>query len=119
MAKKQIWVTANIVKALTPLGGKLSVESPGGDHDTENIIISLNGSNRRLLGRLYIMGYLPWKSVDTPSNTEIDGIIVSDGEDSGGGLNSSNEDLCILYGRVVSKLRKKGFDVVNNIDDYF
>lgn len=46
-------------------------------------------------------------------------VAVTDGLDSRGGLNSSDQDVCIAYALITCALRQAGFDVVNTIKDYF
>ena len=109
------WNTEEIVKLLTHPDWKISTTEPGGDVDTTNLIVDTGND------RLFICGFSTgdYNVSETPYNAEIEMIEVSDGRDSRGGLNSSDEATCIAYGIICSRLRKAGFSVVPRLKDYF
>lgn len=107
------WKTSEILKLLKFSGVTVSVEPPGGDVDTEGVILGVSGE------RLYVRGFATRTSIKNPADTPIEMVEVSDGGDSRGGLNSDDPKVCSLYGKVCSKLRKKGYNVVPSMDEYF
>ena len=115
------WKTDKIVKLLEHEDWIVKVETPGGDWDTDNLYIRHTKARRS--GALYVFGFVTGEhaplSDTSTTDCDVEMVQVSDGEDSRGGLNSSNEYICHMYAGVVSRLRKKGFDVVPSMKDYY
>ena len=93
----------------------VTISDPGGDVDTESIIVKMDEDT------LWICGF---SMVDNtleldPSDMDIEAIEVSDGMSSGGGLNSENLNTSIVYAHIVSTLRRSGHSVVPTMSDYF
>ena len=97
----------------------VKVFGPGGDVDTEQIIVTFD---RKGDERLFMYGFnLSEDGVtnETPGDMEVSHVVITDGQDSRGGLSSANEELCVTYGILCSRMRKLGFNVVPNMDDWF
>ena len=117
--KEVKWNTDAIIKLLTDARWNLEVTGAGGDCDTECIILRIDGY-KVADDMLYISGFTTdCKGIPNTKDCEIESIEVSDGKDSQGGLNSSDENLGVAYGVVCSRLRKAGFSVVSCMKDYF
>lgn len=113
------WKTDEVLKLLDGLCD-LKTEEPGGDYDTTVILASQGGGHRRPGGySLWISGFHPLQEMVNPDDAEIEMIEVSDGGDSRGGCNATEEEDLILHARVVSRLRKAGYLVVPRMKDYF
>ena len=109
------WKTKDVVELLKPLAAKVEVSEPGGDVDTENLILTAKGAKRD--NHLWVCGFrLECGLIKDPADTDVENV---DGQDSRGGLNTDDEATCVMYGRVCSALRKKGFSVVLTLDNYF
>jgi hypothetical protein len=112
------WKTKDVVELLKPLAAKVEVSEPGGDVDTENLILTAKGAKRD--NHLWVCGFrLECGLIKDPADTDVENVEVKDGQDSRGGLNTDDEATCVMYGRVCSALRKKGFSVVLTLDNYF
>ena len=85
--------------------------------DTENLILKAKGAGR--YDQLHVCGFILTGSIQDPANTDVDKVEVTDGGSSSGGLNTDDEPTAILYAKVTSLLRKKGFNVVPCLKDYF
>jgi len=107
------WVTDKIVKLLREPPVRISTVGAGGDYDTNNIVLSINAET------LFVCGFTTKTAIVNENDCDVEYVEVSDGQDSRGGLNSRNKSFCVLYANVVSKLRKEGFEVVPNMEDYF
>jgi len=113
------WNTEEMVKFLSDDRWKIKTQLQGGDWDSEELLMTAVGAKRG--NHLYVHGFVidTKEVVDTPGDFDIDMIAVSDGQDSRGGLNTDDEPTCLMYARIVSKLRKAGYVVVNTMDEYF
>jgi hypothetical protein len=109
------WNTETIKKMLSDPRWEISTILPGGDYDTTNLILRPNNSKEQL----FICGFNTNNVMANPNNCEIEMVEVKDGCDSGGGLKSSDLNLALAYAEVCVRLRKSGFDVVPNMDNYF
>ena len=115
------WRTRDIIRLFGDLYCSLEVCQQGGDVDTERIVLIANEA-KPVIGyrpQISISGFVTSGDIMSPSDTEIEMIEVTDGEDSREGLNTSDLATCVLYGQVVSILRKAGFVVVPQMKDYF
>ena len=111
------WNTTERKQHLEAIRGVAAVEVtlPGGDVDTEALVVHPKDGG----DRLWVRGFITSFSELDPKDAEVEMIEVSDGMDSRGGLNSSHPVTCEVYGRIVSALRMLGFTVVPQLKDYF
>lgn len=111
------WITSDVVALLSALPGISSVEvhPQGGDIDTSNLVVNITNGQDELL---YVCGFCNGSDIIYPDDTDIDMIEVTDGQQSGTGLSSQIEEVCLAYARVVGTLRRAGFSVVDSLDDY-
>lgn len=113
------WNTDEIKTLIEDATKSLSVNSitvnlPGGDVDTEAIIVSMDED------RLWICGFsLEYISKINPTDMDIEAIEVTDGKCSAGGLNSKHLNTSVVYAHIVSILRENGHSVVPTMSDYF
>ena len=112
------WKTQEIVALIKtiPEISNISVNSQGGDVDTSNLFISIKGVEDE---HLFVCGFVVDGFIDSPDDTDIEMIEVTDGQQSDTGLSSGTEYVCVAYARVVAALRKQGFQVVKSMDGYF
>lgn len=92
-----------------------------GDHDTAQVILRPEG--RRPDGQLYdsvtVTGFTLADLGPNKLRAPVDMVEVKGGLFSRGGLSSSHLRTCLLYGRVCSILRRRGFEVVPQLRDFF
>ena len=111
------WNTKKMVELFSSLDCSV-VEGPsGGDVDSENIQLTAKWAADGNF--LDVRGFVTRGVISTPDDCEVEMVEVSDGHDSRGGLNTDDEPTCLLYAKVCSMLRKKGFSVVPSLDAYF
>jgi hypothetical protein len=103
-----------LIREIAP-GVRIHNSGPGGDVDTDNLVIYFNG----IPGRLHLCGFITDGDISNSSDTDVEMIELTDGCDSRGGLSSDNEKLGACYLKIRSELRKKGFQVVPCLKDYF
>jgi hypothetical protein len=100
---------------------KIEVNEIGGDHDTETIQVTWGDPDER--ESLFICGFhcvnTNYDNGNSPEDMEIEMVELTDGKDSRGGLNSSNPNVCMGYGIIMSALRQAGFSVCPQMKDYF
>lgn len=113
-----LWNTDAIIKLLSNKKIQITKTEAGGDYDSSNLIISPKGATDDD-DHLYVCGFITEGNRPDPDNYEIEHVEVTDGKDSRGGLNSSDEQLAHVYADVCTKLRKAGFDVVPCLKNYF
>ena len=111
------WNTRSIEKAFSDLG-PISVSGQGGSYDTETVHISPNGLSN---DDIRITGFTPGSEVKDPYEVEevVEVVVRNCHSDSRGGLQTNDENLGAIYGRVVARLTKMGFAVYNNYDEFF
>lgn len=125
------WKTDEIKTLIENATESLSVNSvtvnlPGGDVDTEVIIVSMDDDKLWICGFTLEDTLMPYvgnnagiqRKID-PSDMDIEAIEVTDGKSSGGGLNSKHLNTSIVYAHIVSILRENGHAVVPTMSDYF
>jgi len=112
------WLTSEIAELLENRGQNwaVKVQEPGGDHDTDEIVVRIPSETS---GRIFVSGFDPERELSNKSDCAIDLVEVRDGTDSQGGLQSSDIQVALAYAEICTRLRQKGFQVVNSIDDYF
>lgn len=114
-AKNLHWKTPEVMKLLEGLDARMEVEGQGGDVDTETIRLTPKAGGDSVC----VCGFSTNWDITSPADTKIEMVEVNDHQDSRGGLNSDNEDTCVLYGKIVARLRKAGYSVVPRLKDYF
>lgn len=115
--KNDIWDTEEMVKLLQSPDWTITIHPPGGDVDTETLYLVAKGAKPHI--GLYLCGFNSQDNVEDPKRSSVEMLELSDGEDSAGGLNTDDEPTCIMYAKVISKLRKAGWVVVPCLKDYF
>ncbi len=93
------------------------IQEPGGDVDTDNIVIEVEGVENIL----YVCGFNPEDDPANQSDCDVPMIQLNDGQDSRIGLYSNEENLALAYVRVREYFRNQDpeVDVVGSMDDYF
>lgn len=115
---KKHWVTSEMVALLQSPDWKVNVFPPGGDVDTESLGLRAVGAKAGVA--LSLCGFSSDADIVTdPKDAWVEMLELSDGEDSSGGLQTDDEPTCIMYAKVISKLRKAGWYVVPCLNDYF
>lgn len=113
------WHTATIVEALRriPDVERILVQDPGGDVDSENLVVYVKGTDERL----FISGF----NVEQPDPIvkgacDVEYIELTDGVDYRGGLNSSSTaTTAMVFTRVRQYFVDKGAEVVDTHKDFF
>ena len=116
------WNTKQIASDISALSliANVEIDTPGGDVDTDNLIVEIDGSD----DQLYIAGFstepdfcdIDW---DDKSDIDVELVELSDGMDSRGGLNSSDNNTAQAYIAVRQYFVDQNASVVNTMDDYF
>jgi len=117
------WNTKQIardIRTLSILITNVEIDTPGGDVDTDNLIVEIVGSD----DQLYIAGFSTEPDFcdidyENKSDVDVELIELTDGMDSRGGLNSSNNNTAQAYIAVRQYFVDKNADVVNTMKDYF
>jgi hypothetical protein len=122
MAKK-IFDVGRLASRLGRIKGVQAVvcRQAGGDHDTFQITLQplalrADGSPH---DHVTVTGFTLEPIGPRKDQVPVDMVEVQDGLNSRGGLSSSHLRTCLLYGRVCSILRRRGFEVVPQLRDYF
>lgn len=121
------WSTGAVMDLLSDPRWDIEKVESGGDVDTEALILRAHGAtdadhlegdpDARIF--LSVYGFKVEGYITDPTNVDIDHVVLSDGLDGRGGLNTSDPKTCGMYGLVMSRLRLAGFDVVPTLDAYF
>lgn len=113
------WNTRNVAADLEkiPLVMAVHVQEPGGDVDTDKIIVEVQGCENLL----FVCGFNPEEDPANQSDCDVPMIELNDGQDSRMGLYSNEENLALAYVRVREYFRNQDseVDVVGSMDDYF
>lgn len=114
------WVTVDIVVAIKNLPGILDVvvHPPGGDHDTDVLYVTVEGTD----GAFWVRGFDPESDYVPDRDTSLWDVPMAeltDGNDSRGGLNSDDEEAALAYVRIRKYLTRRGLEVVRSLDEYF
>jgi len=112
------WHTATIVEALKRIKNvdKILVQDPGGDVDSENLIVYVKGTD----DQLWVCGFITDDGVVDPAGAcDVEMIELTDGLSSSGGLNSTNANLAIAYTRIRQYFVDNGAEVVPTHKAYF
>jgi hypothetical protein len=120
------WNSQKLEQDLAQLPGIAAVEnrSFGGDVDTDNLVLEIDGCE----DCLYIRGFTTqdydrktMKPYELPNRNDVDieMVEVSDGLCYSGGLNSTQPEMIRAYAEVRVYLANDGADVVDQLKDYF
>ena len=95
--------------------GALEIEAPGGDHDTETILIPFeNGEWIR------VKGFHTEETFDRGDDCQVEMLALGTSPgDSRGGIQSPVEDVCLLAQSLAWALSAQGWAVVGSMDGYF
>lgn len=116
---KKLWVTTEMKEFLQSPEWNIHTNAPGGGVDTEGLVFTANGSTDPDVA-LTLCGFnSDGDDIIDPGCAPVDMLELTDGEDSSGGLNTDDEPTCIMYAKIISKLRKAGWYVVPSLDQYF
>jgi len=112
------WKSDIVADAIRALGYKVQNTGPGGDYDTDELVVSVENGEM-----IFVSGYTPDQVMTNTSDVEVYGITVGDGKDSRGGLNS-NEAVTIQAYADVRKIIGKFVDgtetgVYDHYDELF
>lgn len=121
-----LWKTRELANALaTATGMTATITPPGGDYDTEVIIIRPRSAEQTrdpvtgTVHSLFVSGFDPDRVMRNPSTAEVEMVELTDGRDSRGGLNSDDPKIIQAYADVFKVLKAHGFDVVPRMQNYF
>ena len=111
------WNSRNVAADLEKINlvTAVHIQEPGGDVDTDNILVEVRGCE----DLLFVCGFDVENDTVNQSDCDCEFIQLTDGQDSRGGLNSDEENLGLVYLKIRKYFRDLGFDVVNTMDDYF
>lgn len=109
------WNTNRIVEQIKNLPGvkKVLAHEPGGDYDTENLVICGLGKSK-----VYLCGYNR-NGATNPNEMEIEALELRDGCDSQGGLASDNKNVIELYCTIRSFVSKLDVNVIDSWEEIF
>lgn len=120
------WNSKKLEQDLAQLPGIAAVDNQGfgGDVDTDNLVLEIDGSE----DCLYIKGFTTqdydrktMKPYELPNrhDVEIDLVEVTDGLCYSGGLNSTQPEMIRAYAEIRVYLANDGAQVVDQLKDYF
>ena len=113
------WNSTQIEQDLAALPGIANVDNqgPGGDFDTDTMVLEIAGCE----DCLWIRGFDHDTQQELPHKSDIDVplVEVTDGLCYSGGLNSTQIELIKAYAEVRIYFANAGADVVDQIKDYF
>jgi len=114
------WNTEQVKAALAPIGDVYD-GGYGGDYDTTNISVYPKG--RESGDCISVVGFRPGKALseeERDNAEEVEYAEVRNNEsDSDGGLQSDDEEICVLYGRIIAAMRKMGYSTIRHYDQIF
>ena len=113
------WNTQQVAAHLVTIPGvsKVDVNPPGGDVDTDNITLKIDGTDEKL----FIAGFEVnenWE-LEHKSDTDIPFVELTDGLCSSGGLNSDDMRVAQVFIHVRQYFIVNGAEVVDRMKDYF
>ncbi len=111
------WNTDKIIKDLDKMPLVSSIlRDCGGDYDTDNLVIFVKGTKERL----FVLGFNDDDfGIHNPSDADVSMIELTDGEDSRGGLNSSEPNTAQAFIAVRQYFIDQDATVVNCMKEYF
>ena len=113
------WKTDVIEQHLQQIPGvsQVEVNGPGGDVDTDNIMLTVDGSD----DNIFIAGFEVQNDRELPnkSDVDVDMVELTDGKCSSGGLNSDDFRTAQAFIHVRQYFVVNGAQVVDRMKDYF
>lgn len=114
------WNTEQMKAALSNLG-EVDDGGYGGDYDTTNIAVYPKG--RESGDHISVVGFRPGKSLNEEERDNAEDVgcveVRNNESDSDGGLQSADEEICVLYGRIIALVRNMGFFTIRHYDQIF
>lgn len=112
------WNSEQITKDLgeMPFISTILNGGSGGDVDTDNLVLFIEGTK----DRLFVAGFTEeYGGITNPSDTDVPMVELTDGEDSRGGLNSCEPNTAQAFITVRQYFIDQDATVVNCMRDYF
>ena len=112
------WLTPKIETDLAQLPYVKGVRrnAPGGDYDTEVVIVEVEDSP----DRLWVRGFVTDDGgLESTHNVDVDMIELTDGLQDDHGLTSNNQYTALVYVSIRQYFIDKGAEVVQSMDGYF
>jgi len=112
------WKTSEVIDELSKISKvkKVASTQPGGDYDTTEVIVHVVGCS----DRLYVSGfYSTEECIPNPDDSTVEWVEISDGLDSRGGLNSTNDNLAEVYIKIRQYFAKRGASIINHYSEIF
>ena len=108
-----LWNTAAITEALKDLG-TIHHTLPDGEYDSTQISVHYEGE------RIIVKGWTDSITVTDSNNVEVSWVeLRTYNGDSSGGLQTKNEDVGAVYGRISARLQQMGFNIVPHYNNLF
>jgi len=115
---KTHWNTDDVIGAIKGKLPNVTVDNtgPGGDVDTDNLVVRLPGG-----GNLLLCGFITDGDLGANrSDVDVEMVELSAGKDSRGGLHGViDPEVGVAYGNIHAVLVGLGFSVVPCLKDYF
>jgi len=89
------WNSDVVADAIRAKGYKVVNTGPGGDHDTDELVLELENGDQ-----VFISGYIIDDVMTNTSDADVEAITVSDGKCSSGGLTSNDPTTIQAYADV-------------------
>jgi hypothetical protein len=111
------WNTQKVISDLSKIPTIIDItdDGPGGDVDTDNLIIEIDGANEQL----WVCGFDDENDIIDSSDVDVPFIELTDGLDSRGGLNSRNPKVAKVYIDIRQYFLDLGFEVVTTHKAFF
>ena len=118
------WKTANMIAVLQAACPGLPVSNigPGGDYDTDELLVEVHNHGTHV-DAIRVTGYSPGSVVSNPSDHVVTHMELCDGQDSSGGLVSSDPAMVDAYCNVrkalATLLAGTGVSVYRHYHEFF
>ena len=111
------WKTGEVRNLLSSLSCHILEEPPGGDVDTTNLVIT--AKKAKAGNHLHLCGFITSGTIADPDDADVEMLELHDGQDSGGGLVTTDKATGTLYLEARRILMGTGFQVVDKLDEQF
>lgn len=114
-----VWETDKVLNDLKKLPNVEDVKNigPGGDYDTSELVVCIKGVKHE---RIHVSGfYSTEETIPNPDHSTIQWVQITDGQDSRGGLNSSNRTTAEVYFEVRQYFVDRNVQVIRHYDQIF
>lgn len=115
------WNTARMIALISEVlyaesqgGAFIDNNLKGGDYDSDNLCISLFGSQTE---QLFLCGFRQDACIHDGENCDVEMLELTC--HSGNGLMDATPNECEAYGKLMAALRREGWLVVPHMKDYF